>query len=43
MTVWTPVAGSTNAVTDVSGVWQFTVTNVAPQRYCRSTAIVPCP
>ena len=43
MTTWTILTGSTNAVTDVSGVWQFTVTNAAPQRYCRSTAVVPCP
>jgi hypothetical protein len=43
MTSWTPVAGSTNTVTNVSGLWQFTVTNTAPQQFYRATAVVPCP
>ena len=34
MTNWAPVVGSTNTVTNVSGSWQFTVTN---------SAVVPCP
>jgi autotransporter-associated beta strand protein len=43
MTSWAPVVGSTNTVTNVSGWWQFTVTNTAPQQFYRSTAAVPCP
>jgi hypothetical protein len=43
MTSWAPVAGSTNTVTDVNGLWQFTLTNTAPQQFYRSTAVVPCP
>ena len=43
MTNWSPVAGSTNTVTNASGLWQFTVTNTAPQQFYRSTAVVPCP
>ncbi len=43
MANWAPVAGSTNTVTNVSGLWQFTVTNTAPQQFYRSTASVPCP
>jgi hypothetical protein len=43
MTSWSPVAGSTNTVTNASGLWQFTVTNTAPQQFYRSTAVVPCP
>jgi fibronectin-binding autotransporter adhesin len=43
MTRWVPVVGSTNTVTNVSGLWQFTVTNTAPQQFYRSTAVVPCP
>jgi hypothetical protein len=42
MTRWAPVAGSTNTVTNVSGLWQFTVTNTAPQQFYRGTAVVPC-
>lgn len=43
MTSWAPVAGSTNTVTNVSGLWQFTLTNTPPQQFYRSTAVVPCP
>ena len=43
MTGWVPVAGSTNMVTNTSGLWQFTITNTAPQQFYRSTAVVPCP
>ena len=43
MTSWSPVVGSTNTVTNVSGLWQFTVTNTVPQQYYRGTAVVPCP
>ena len=40
---WLPVAGSTNTVTNLSGVWQFVVTNTAPAQFYRGTAVVPCP
>ena len=43
MTSWTPVAGSTNTVTNVSGLWQFTVTNTAPRQFYRGRAVLPCP
>ena len=43
MTRWVPAAGSTNMVTNTSGLWQFTITNTAPQQFYRSTAVVPCP
>jgi hypothetical protein len=43
MTNWVPVAGSTNTVTNVNGLWQFTLTNTPPQQFYRSTAVVPCP
>jgi hypothetical protein len=43
MTNWMPVAGSTNTVTNVSGLWQFSVSNTAPQQFYRSTAVLPCP
>jgi autotransporter-associated beta strand protein len=42
MTSWTPVAGSTNTVTNLSGLWQFTVTNTVPRQFYRGTALVPC-
>jgi autotransporter-associated beta strand protein len=42
MTNWTIVAGSTNLVTDPSGVWYFTATNPAP-RYYRATAVKVSP
>jgi autotransporter-associated beta strand protein len=40
---WSPVAGSTNTVTNASGLWQFSVTNTTPKQFYRSTAVVPCP
>ena len=43
MAGWSPVLGSTNTVTNANGLWQFTVTNTAPQQFYRSTAVVPCP
>ena len=43
MTSWAPMPGSTNTVTNITGLWQFTVTNTAPQKFYRGTAVVPCP
>jgi hypothetical protein len=43
MTAWLPLPGSTNTVTNLSGLWQFTVTNTAPQQFYRGAAVVPCP
>jgi fibronectin-binding autotransporter adhesin len=43
MTSWLPVAGSTNTVTNLSGLWQFTVTNTSPQTFYRSAAALLCP
>jgi autotransporter-associated beta strand protein len=43
LTNWAPVVGSTNTVTNVNGLWQFTVTNTTPQQFYRSVAVVPCP
>ena len=40
---WLSLAGSTNTVTNSSGLWQLTVTNVASQQYYRSRAVTPCP
>jgi len=40
---WAPVTGSTNTVTNDSGVWQFTITNTAPQQFYRGAAVAPCP
>jgi fibronectin-binding autotransporter adhesin len=42
MTNWTVVTGSTNLVTDPSGVWYFTATNPAP-RYYRAAAVKVSP
>jgi fibronectin-binding autotransporter adhesin len=42
-TSWPPLAGSTNTVTNLSGLWQITVTNTAAQRFYRSAAVTPCP
>ena len=39
---WLPVAGSTNTVTNASGLWQFRVTNTAPFQFYRSKAAVLC-
>ena len=43
MTNWSPVAGSTNTVTNASGLWQVTVTNTVPQQFYRGAALQPCP
>jgi hypothetical protein len=43
MNSWLPLAGSTNTITNLSGLWQFTVTNTAPQQFYRGTAVYPCP
>ena len=43
MSSWAVLPGSTNTVTDPSGLWQITVTNTAAQQFYRSTAVVPCP
>lgn len=43
MASWAPVAGSTNTVTNVSGLWQFTVTNTTSRQFYRSRPVVPCP
>jgi hypothetical protein len=39
---WLPVAGSTNTVTNASGLWQFRATNTAPIQFYRSKAAVLC-
>jgi hypothetical protein len=41
MTNWLVVTGSTNTVTNVSGLWSITVTNHAPAFY-RSRAMNSC-
>jgi hypothetical protein len=43
MSTWTPLAGSTNVVTNTSGLWSFKVTNTAPSRFYRSRAASVCP
>ena len=43
MSHWLPVAGGTNTVTNLSGLWQVTVTNAGPQQYYRGAAVAPCP
>ena len=40
---WLPVAGSTNTVTNASGLWQATVINAWPQQFYRGAALQPCP
>ncbi|PWU20771.1 MAG: hypothetical protein C5B50_03200 [Verrucomicrobia bacterium] len=40
---WTPLAATTNTVTDTNGFWQVTVSNSALQQFYRSVAITPCP
>jgi autotransporter-associated beta strand protein len=42
MTNWVPLAGSTNTVTDSTGLWQLILTNTISQQYYRSAAVVPC-
>jgi hypothetical protein len=39
---WVPMPGSTNTVTNSTGLWFFTLTNTAPQRFYRSAAANPC-
>jgi hypothetical protein len=43
MSSWVALVGSTNTVTNVSGLWQFTVTNAPPKQFYRGAAVVPCP
>jgi hypothetical protein len=43
MTNWLPLAGSTNTVTNVSGLWQVTITNAGSRQYYRGAAVVTCP
>ena len=43
MGTWTPVPGSTNTLNNLSGLWQFTVTNTAPQQFYHAAAVTPCP
>jgi autotransporter-associated beta strand protein len=43
MSNWLALPGSTNTVTNSSGLWQLTVTNTASQSYYRSSAVTPCP
>jgi len=43
MSNWLPVAGSTNTVTNLSGLWHVTVTNAGPHHYYRGAAVAPCP
>jgi hypothetical protein len=40
---WTPVNGSTNTVTNASGLWYCAVSNAGPQQFYRSVALLPCP
>jgi len=40
---WLPLPGSTNTVTDASGIWRFTVTNTTLQQFYRGAAVRPCP
>jgi autotransporter-associated beta strand protein len=39
MSSWVPLAGSTNTVTNTSGLWFYTVTNTATQQFYRSAAV----
>ena len=43
MTNWVVLPGSTNTVTNSSGIWHFTGTNDVPQRFYRSVATQVCP
>jgi hypothetical protein len=40
---WAALAGSTNTVTNVSGLWFYTVTNANSQQFYRSAAVAPQP
>ena len=43
MSSWVPLAGSTNTVTNTSGLWSYTVTNTDAQQFYRSAEVVPGP
>jgi autotransporter-associated beta strand protein len=43
MSSWVPLAGSTNTVTNTSGLWSFTVTNTTAQQFYRSAVVAPTP
>jgi hypothetical protein len=43
MSNWLALAGSTNTVTNVSGLWQVTITNAGSRQYYRGAAVVTCP
>lgn len=40
---WVPLAGSTNTITNTSGLWSYTVMNTTVQQFYRSAAVVPGP
>ena len=40
---WLPLTGSTNTVTNLSGLWQVTVANTAPRQFYRCVTTHPCP
>jgi trimeric autotransporter adhesin len=40
---WTVLPGSTNLVTNSSGLWSIVVTNIPPKRFYNSKAVNPCP
>ena len=42
-TSWLALAGSTNTLTNSSGLWYFTASNTALQQFYRSAAVLPCP
>ncbi|HEY5909620.1 MAG TPA: YDG domain-containing protein, partial [Verrucomicrobiae bacterium] len=42
-TEWTIIPGSTNTVTESSGLWNYTVTGDGPYRFYRSVAVNPAP
>jgi hypothetical protein len=39
--LWEPLAGSTNTVTNASGIWSHTISNQGPQRFYRSVVVTP--
>ena len=43
MAQWSAVIGSTNTVTNGSGLWSITVTNTPPRMFYRSAAVSVCP
>ncbi len=38
---WSPAPGSTNVVTNLSGLWSYDVTNLLPQQYFRACVVNP--